>query len=181
MPPRVSVARARWEVVWRHNGRLIRKDCGEDLPEALRVQELATSSGRKAVTLRSKNVAFPPPEKFADTEEVPIGRSKRTRKIVYETRTVEPRRYLVKMRRLNARGIWWCPFCMKLRRFEKRKGYKVEGVYVDDTHLACPICGITHRHGSVLKYNPIAVELAMRQTNRRRNRRTTRRRKEENE
>lgn len=164
MPVVTAVRRAKWEVMWLRRGAVVRKDCGSDLAEALRILELVKGAGRKGATLRSKNIAFPPPAKYADTEQVPIGRSKRTRKIVYAERTIEPPQYLTTMRSLNKRGVWWCPYCMKMRRFTRVKGFELDGIWVDKVQYVCPLCGVSH--GLVRRFNPLAAEIDMRRRGR---------------
>jgi hypothetical protein len=143
--------RARWEVLWLKDGRVVRKACEHDLGEATRLFALAKTAGRKGVTLRCCNMAFPPPDKYADTERIIVERNgKRYR----GKKLIEPRQYQVKMNELNIRGIWWCAYCMQLRRFVKRKRVQVGTVRMDDECMACPICGATHR--LVAKWNPMA-------------------------
>ncbi len=155
-----------WEVLWiTPAGKVKRVPFGHDYVRALGVYTKAVAQGKRAVTLRSKNMPFPPPLKYADVEKVPLGRSKRTGKIVYETRRSDPPRYLVRMMTLNRRGIWWCPYCMKLRKFAKRNGMRVQGIWVEEPHYACPMCGASHK--LVRRYNPIAAQLEARRGRRR--------------
>lgn len=155
-------ARARWEVLWVKDGRVVRKPVGHDLAEGLRIYTLATTAGRRAVTLRCTNMQFPPPDKYADREDVVVERNgKRYR----GKRLIEPRQYLVRMGELNVRGVWWCGYCMQMRRFVKRSGFYVDGVWNADEHLACPICGASHR--IVGRYNPMSLRIEMRGQNQR--------------
>jgi rubrerythrin len=151
--------RARWEVLWIKDRRVIRKDCGDDLSEATRVYTLAIQAGKTAATLRCRNMGFPPPEKLRAREVV----FDRPRLINGEKRTSVR---LNPMKKRNAEGIWWCPYCCKLRKFVKRRGYYVGEVWVDDDHLCCPLCGITHRDHHVRKYNPIAATMEFRSSQR---------------
>lgn len=157
-------SRANWEVLWIRNKKVQRKDCGHDLMEAMRIFMLATEAGRKGVTLRCKNMGFPPPAKYLPYEakmKKPLDKPKIIRK--------DGKRYVKKfevvvitknpMKDLNTQGIWWCPYCMKLRRFVKRYETNVGKVRVPDTAMVCPMCGIPHRDFNVRKYNPIATQV----------------------
>lgn len=168
-----------WEVRWiGARGKVNVRKFGHDYVEAVRVYTLAVQAGKRAATLRSANIGFPPPpEKYADLEKYPRGRSKRTGKIVYGVRVKEPHTYLVRMRQVNAKGLWWCPFCMKMRKFVKKPGFTYEGIFVDKVHYACPMCAVMHDDGSVRKYNPIVTMMEMRGRARKRSRRSRRRRR----
>lgn len=123
--------------------------------------ELALKAGKQAATLHADNVGFPPPDKYADHEKILLGRRKGTKTKVYRIQLIQPLQYQVRMRALNHRGIWWCPYCRKMRHFVYRKGFRVDGIWVPDEHHACPLCSITHRDGHVRKYNPIAQQMPM--------------------
>ena len=77
------------------------------------------------------------------------------------------------MRKHNAAGWWWCPYCVKLRRFVKRAGFYVDSIWVDEPSMACPLCSANHRDFHVRKWNPIAARISarVRDPNRRRVRR----------
>jgi hypothetical protein len=157
----VKLAHAKWEVRWVGSGGKINvRDFGTDFAGATRLYAKAAAAGKRAPTLRCKNIQHPPPPKYADTELVPIGRRKRTKQIVYRRQTTDPPLYLVRMRKLNAQGIWWCGYCRELRRFVRKEGFRVDGIWVDDPHWACPMCGASHT--LVAKYNPMAAELNIR-------------------
>lgn len=135
--------RANWEVLWVKNGKIQRKDCAHDLVEALRIYEMVKNAGRKNVTLRCKNFGFAPPTKLQPHEVV-----------------VKKKRYLkVPLKKLNAEGIWWCPYCMKLRRFKRSNNFGIAGVVVREVRHVCPMCGISHRDHHVRKWNPVAQRL----------------------
>jgi hypothetical protein len=163
-------------VIWISNGERKRVRCGEDFMKAQSVFAKAVAQGKRAATLHADNVGFPPPAQYADVEKIPIGRSRRTKQVVYELRTIEPHSFLVRMRKLNAKGIWWCPYCCKMRRFKLRKYSKVEGIKFEDPRYCCPLCEISHRDMHVRKYNPLAQELAIRMGGRRRRDKSRRRR-----
>lgn len=157
-------SRARWEVLWIRKGKVQRKDCGNNLIEAIEILERVKAAGRKGATLRCKNMGFPPPAKYLPYEEkqkVPLERpvivkrgGKRYRK-THEVKLVS----VNPMEQKNRVGIWWCPYCMKLRRFVKQKSMKVDNVTVMDTAMACPMCKVTHRDHNVRKYNPMALQV----------------------
>jgi hypothetical protein len=147
--------RARWEVVWVKDHRLHRVGTGDDFGEALRLYTLAVQSlGRTSVTLRCKNMGFPPPERL------------RTRMVTFD----KPRRLkdgtkvtelqVIPMRKMNREGVWWCPFCIKLRRFKFVKGWTTqEGVWVAEPKMVCPMCNVDHTSFEVRRWNPRASEL----------------------
>jgi hypothetical protein len=146
MPPKLN-----WAVMWLAKGRIIEKWCDDDFSEALRVYDLARGAGKKAVTLRCANYAFPPPERLREQEVQVVVR--RNGKKYRRTKTVH------KMRDLNAQGVLWCPYCIKLRRFEKQDGFYFEGIFVTRPAYYCPMCGISHEHGLIRKFNPLSYKL----------------------
>lgn len=143
--------RARWEVIFLHKGRVRRSQHEHDLAGALTTYVKALGKpALKGVTLRCKNMAFPPPANLQPhTRTVRLkGKKKPT--------TVR----VVPMRGLNRkRGLWWCPYCMKLRRFTVPKSYVVGGVKVPNKDHRCPMCGVGHRDGGVRKWNPLAYDI----------------------
>jgi hypothetical protein len=154
---------AHWKVVWRKaDGKLVTfvPEPKTDMVEAQRIYEKALAIGRKP-TLICTNVGFPPPDKYADRERVLLGRRKGTKTKVYKLVLTTPRQYFTKMWHLNRQGVWWCPYCRKLRRFVKRKGFRLDGIWVPDEHMGCPVCKITHRDGHVRRYNPVAQTMPM--------------------
>lgn len=147
-----AATRARWEVLWVKDKKVHRHGVGSDLAEGLRIYGLALQSeSRTAVTLRCCNISFPPPDKYADREEVIVVKGKKRYK---GTKITEPKRYVDRMSQLNLKGIFWCGYCMKMRKLVKRDGYSVEGKWVADSHMACPMCGTSHR--MLVQYNPMA-------------------------
>lgn len=156
--------RANWEVIWVKDNKVQRKDCGHDLVEALRVRDLVKEAGRKNVTLRCKNFGFGPPEELRpqivkvkipmDPPRIVKKNGKRYRKTwgYKEMRKIP-------LKQLNAEGIWWCPYCMKLRRFKKTNSFVIDGIRVQETRHVCPLCGISHRDPHVRRWNPIATRL----------------------
>lgn len=150
MPTAYAVEFALWEVLWlAKNDRIVVVDCGRDFHEAKRVYALALKGKKPLATLRCKNVGFPPPEKFEN-----------------------------KMRALNRRGWWWCPYCGEMRRFEKRNGYSsdLSETWVDAPGYYCPMCDVSNSNGNVKHYNPLSMEIELRKKVRRGGRKRRKRR-----
>lgn len=145
------------------DGRLVCKKLGTDFSEATRIYVLATTAGKKAVTLICANIGFPPPDKYADHQKVLVGRRKSTGAKVYRMELIEPRQYQVRMMKVNKnKDLWWCPYCRKLRRFVRKKGRYIEPehIWLEEDHYACPMCKVSHKDGRVKRYNPIVGLLA---------------------
>lgn len=142
--------RARWQVLWVDPaGKVRRKEFEHDLASAVDAYCRLRAAGRRMVTLRCANLQFAPPDKYADREAVVVIRNGRKFK---GKKISEPRRYQTRMMELNRQGIWWCPYCIALRRFAKKDG--------DYPALACPMCGATHR--LVGRFNPMADYVTVR-------------------
>jgi hypothetical protein len=139
----VILTRATWEVRWVVEKRVVVVDFGDDLAEALRIYTKALVSGRKAVTLRSKNVGFAPPQRLRPYTRKP-------------KRKTEEGVRVTPLNEYNLRGWWWCPYCMQLRKFVLRSGFHIGGIWVPEPGYHCPMCGISHRDNSVAKWNPHA-------------------------
>lgn len=149
-------ARARWEVLFVYRGKVCRKKFGTNLPDAISYLTKAMAKGPllNSVTLRCTNMGFPPPEKLRPHEK--LARRPGRKKPV-------PVR-VVPMNKLNReRGIWWCPYCMKLRKFVRRTHAMVDGIQVADKAECCPMCGVSHRDHHVRRWNPVAVDLTARE------------------
>lgn len=145
-------ARARWEVIWVHNGSLKRRKFGADLAAAVEHYTKAVQASKRGATLRCCNIGFAPPEHLRPHERVVKlkGRKKPTKVRV------------TPMRKLNReRGLWWCPYCMHLRTFVHRKSTTVEGVKMRIDAWGCQVCGITTRDTHVQQWNPLALEVEM--------------------
>jgi hypothetical protein len=174
--------RVRWEVLWVAKGKVLRKPFEHDLGAAVELYTKLIIGDRKNVTLRSCNMGFPPPDKYADWEmdryEI-VQRGRKRYKKPLPDQLIEPRTYHQRMHAVNVKGWWWCPYCMKLRRFERREGYpskRIPGFHEgrpvewitrawSDPHMACPMCGASHQDWNVQHYNPIAQRYAeMRRT-----------------
>lgn len=152
---------ANWKVGWVHKGKVHLKWIGTDFQEALRIRDLAVQKGRKSVTLICANFGFePPPElkpqmkKFIKKERIKRKGKTRIRKFVVE-------REIIPMRQKNLEGIWWCPYCVKLRKFVFKESFVHEGQRVKDPGYYCPMCGISHRDGTVRKWNPVGERMYM--------------------
>lgn len=193
--------RTRWSVMWvvKKKGKLyiIEKTFENDLSSAMELYDKAKRAGKRMVTLRSMNVGFPPPERLRpryEQRKVDTGKTKlvkkggktRRKRIV---RTVEVE--VVPMSELNLKGVWWCPYCRELRRFEHWDGVKTDGSFfkgIRDSKptfmlhpgMYCPMCGINQNDSHVRRWNPQAALLEFRiNTSKRRRggrRKTTRQR-----
>lgn len=141
--------RARWCVKWIAKGRVIEKDFGPDFADALALYLKAVQAGKKAATLQSRNMSFPPPQRLQPHTKTVITRNERGKRVRTEVE-VEP------MNELNIRGAWWCPYCIQLRKFVRRKGFQVGKIWMNETHYACPVCGVRHSDSTVRRWNPLA-------------------------
>lgn len=181
-----NAQRARWEVIWRGTKRLVHKDFESDLASALELRDKLIAGGRTLVTLRCMNMGFAPPDKWADHDEEPFEILERVVRVKVGGRVrnkvkrykkplppelILPRTYRVRMHGANVKGAWWCPYCIKMRRFVKRGGTpntEILGTYDgspvawkmperDEPHMACPVCNVSHRDANVMHYNPLAL------------------------
>ncbi len=165
-----NASRVRWQVLWISKGKVQCKDFEHDLASALDLY-VKVKGARSGATLRSCNMGFPPPDKYADWEterfqiverKVPVTVNGKRRvkwkkfKQPLPDQLIEPRSYRDRMHAMNVKGWWWCPYCLSMRQFRKRNFFKLEGIRVDEASMNCPICDISHRDASVQKYNPIA-------------------------
>lgn len=148
-----------WEVRWVtvKNGdyQIHVKDCGHDLTMALSIYIRVKSANRRLVTLRSCNVGFAPPEKYRDYWITKHKKEKKGSKIVRVPYHV----HKIPMKRLNAKGIFWCPYCREMRKFQEQGGFYIEGIVVPEKGMFCPICGIRETDYHVRKWNPIMEKL----------------------
>lgn len=131
-----TVEHARWEVIWvtkdkKGKPRIVCIDHGTDFAEARRQYLMVKDAGKHMATLRCANVGFAPPAKLGEMMDL-----------------------------YNRKAIWWCPYCMELRRFEKRVYTEIDGRLISaDPAYYCPICDISHNDGHVAKHNPIVQRL----------------------
>lgn len=136
MTPRYAIETSGWEVMWvavrSGKKKIVAIDFEHDLAGALDLYHKIKVAGKPMATMRCKNVGFEPLDK-----------------------------YLGKMAAYNQKGVWWCPYCMQLRRFEKRNwaviGDEIYGT--EDEAYCCPMCDISHRDHHVVKWNPVARRL----------------------
>lgn len=147
-----AIALAKWSVLWvgknkKGKTQIFERDCGYDLTEAVRIRDLCVKGGKKSVTLRCKNTGFPPPERLMPHPQYVVVEKKGKR---YKKRvgTINP------LSELNLQGIYWCPFCMKVRKFVHRDGFWIEGIWVDKKGLYCPMCDIYFGNHHVRRWNP---------------------------
>lgn len=144
----LTIYNAKWGVMWisPKTGKWVEKHFEDDLPKAIEFQNRLVVAGRKA-TVRCLNVGFPPPKRITEYEQVEIvvrnGKKRRNITIVNL------------MEQYNSEGVWWCPYCIKCRRFQQ----KIIGVRVA---MICPACGVSSRDGHVKRYNPESAILEMR-------------------
>lgn len=141
----------RWSVCWvkAKNGRpaVVERDFEDDLSGALAFFEKQKTKGKLLVTLRSKNVGWPPPVKYRPHDAWRIVTVEHKGKLV----KAKQRIHVTPMQALNEHGITWCPYCMQLRKFRKYSEYEGSAKLV----YKCPICGIPHRDHHVRKWNPL--------------------------
>jgi hypothetical protein len=164
----------RWAVLWvvpddEEDYRIVRKEFEGDLDGAIDLFNKAKAKGRRMVTLMSPNTAFPPPVKWRPStkrrvvvKEVRVlrkGRYVKKRKKVLETY------YDIPMERLNRKGIFWCPYCRQMRKFQRQTGMtSTEGNWMEAPGMYCPMCGVSHRLKPVRDWNPHAARLYVTQT-----------------
>jgi hypothetical protein len=60
----------------------------------------------------------------------------------------------------NQKGIWWCPYCIKLRRFEFTETER-------GPEMFCPVCGCGNYLFEVRRHNPHAAIIEMHKRQRR--------------
>ena len=133
---RYAVEQAMWEVMWvvkeKNGKRIVSIQFGHDFVGARELYEKILKAKKPLTTLCCTNHGFAPPDKHRN-----------------------------KMRALNRQGVWWCPHCMKLRRFERRAWDEVDGKMYATEEFAyhCPMCDISHRSWHVRRWNPMAARI----------------------
>lgn len=134
---RVSyLERANWSVAWiKPNGKVHRLDFRGDFHEAKRIFKLAVEGERTNATLFCTNVGYEPPEKIK-----------------------------IRIKAINAKGFWWCPYCTELRKFVYHKNLRVDGMTMEEPGMYCPLCGVSNRDMHVRKHNPSAALMQHRTT-----------------
>ena len=154
-----TAVRARWRVAWKQNGRVVGKTFGEDFSGARELYEKVIKAEKKGATLISTNVCFPPPPRLCPYKKdkvewsIVTRKGRRAKKKTVLVVTVHP------MNKLNLKGIWWCGYCSRLRKFERLNGFKESGVYVAEPGYHCPICKVSHRDGGIRKWNYAASRI----------------------
>jgi hypothetical protein len=186
--------RARWSVMWvaKKKGKLyiIEKTFENDFAAATELYLKVKRAGKPMATLRCMNVGFPPPERlrphYETRAEVVVRRNNQGRRKKYKRRIeVE----VIPLSELNLKGVWWCPYCRELRRFEHWDGVATDGSFFQtiktskpgffmNPGMYCPMCGINQNDSHVRRWNPQAALLEFRINNKRRRsgRKTTRQR-----
>jgi rubrerythrin len=155
-----------WSVFWysKKKKRWVRKRFKDDLTGALKffTTHVTTHTG---ITLHSDNKGFPPPRRITEHERETWVVVKRKGKR-YKKRTTE---IVNLMDEYNAKGIWWCPGCVQLRKFIFVETDKGPTMY-------CPVCGHNNWMFHVRRHNPKAsvIEQGKRQRRTRGNRRSRR-------
>jgi hypothetical protein len=177
--------RTRWEVLWVVKKPKLRIVCVQyenDMVAAMETYMKAKKAGKPFATLRSCNVGFPPPEKYRPYFKTMVRRERVRTKRGMKTKKVPVDVQVTPMAELNLKGIWWCPYCREMRKFQHWDGYEstihIEALWVPDPGMYCPMCGINQRDHHIRKWNPQAqtLEFRMNNTRRSRNGRSTRKR-----
>lgn len=142
---------ASWEVRWVKDGRVARKIYGTDFAGALGRYVALKTKGRRGVTLRCRNVGFPPPLRITQHEVISYKKVFRGGK-AYKKKIIDHENL---MDGHNARGIFWCPYCIKLLEFKRQQwGKRIV--------VVCPICEVSSLDFHVKVHNPKAKELEFR-------------------
>lgn len=142
-----KLVRARWSVMWVKGTRIIEKKFAEDLPAALRLYANAAKASKPGLTLRCTNMGQPPPD------SVRLGTRIETRRIGKRRKRVRVKVKYDRMMELNSKGLYWCSYCCKLRRFREIKERR-------EVVLQCPMCKITSRDFNIRQHNPKAVVIS---------------------
>lgn len=147
-PLKSAVEYARWEVIWRRKGRKFKVKFGRNYSDAEELYFRLLSKGIKTATLRCANVGFPPPERFQPRY---VWKKRRGRRVQVLRNP---------MRKLNAAGVWWCPYCRRFRRVKEGKLKVGRSGKSRRPYWSCPECGVKHTNYYVYTYNPAALDLA---------------------
>ena len=167
---------ARWEVIFwnKKHKRFTVMEFDNDMASAEELYAKAVAAGKPLATLRCCNVGFPPPTKYRPRVVKKVKKERvrgRIKKTIVEV-DVEP------MSELNLQGVWWCPYCRKMRKFRNQDGFTYthgdKDYWVDARGMYCPVCEISHTNHHVRKWNPHAARMSYRPEKRTRTRRTTR-------
>lgn len=156
MPNTFWVQHQKWSVFWynRKKSKYVRKRFREDLGAAIKFYR--ENLDRPGITLHSDNHGYPPPLRITEHE-------RETWRVV----TRKGKRYKKKviilinlMREYNHKGIWWCPYCVQLRRFKFRETERGPEMY-------CPVCLVSNYLAVVRRHNPQSVIIEMHKRQRR--------------
>lgn len=143
-----------WSVFWysAKRGKYVRKRFGEDIGAAIKF--FGENQQRKGITLHPDNHGYPPPKRITEHERttwsVVTRKGKKYKKKVVTVVNL--------MNEYNRKGIWWCSYCVKLRRFELIQTEHGPEMY-------CPVCKVSHR--LVKQHNPQASAIEMHKAQRR--------------
>lgn len=146
MPNDFWVRHQKWSVYWysKKRGKFVRKRFHEDVGGAIKFY--TENLDRTGITLHADNHGYPPPLRITEHEretwEIVRRKGKKFKKKVITVVNL--------MEEYNRKGIWWCPYCIKLRRFEEVETER--GV-----ELCCPVCWVSHF--MVRNYNPLASQI----------------------
>ena len=134
---------ATWSVYYRRNKKWRRKRFQEDFGAALRFYQDCPHEGK---TLHCDNVAFRPPTYITEHEvirwEVVRIKGKKYKRRIVTTHN--------RMMDYNRKGVWWCPYCIKLRRFKELQTAR-------GTQMCCPVCWVSNYMFHVRQCNPQAA------------------------
>lgn len=177
---------ARWEVIWwsKKGKRFIVKVFGNDLAQAEDLYAKVLMARKPFATLRCCNVGFPPPEQYRPYVKKMVKKERVKRSGKYRIKKTIVEVDVTPMEEVNLKGVWWCPYCRKMRKFRKESGVTYRDAtgdyFLEGGVYQCPVCEITHMNHHVRKWNPHAQKMPYRQIRqqraRRNNGRATRRR-----
>lgn len=159
----------KWSVLWvvpdKDSYRIVRKEFDNDFTEALRVYNLARLGKKRLATLRSNNVAFPPPKKYLPYTRQKVHVEHYTKQGKQRKRKVLRPYEVIPMETMNRKGWYWCPYCREMRKFQHQVGFPIgEKSFVDAPGMYCPLCGVSHRNFAVRRWNPHAWRLFFKDT-----------------
>lgn len=143
-----------WSVFWysKNKGKWLRKRFREDFGAA--VKFFGENQHRPGITLHPDNHGYPPPKRITHHERVTWEIVKRKGK-KYKKKVVT---VVNLMDEYNSKGIWWCSYCVQLRRFKEIQTERGPELY-------CPVCKVSHR--LVKDHNPKALVIEMHKAQRR--------------
>jgi hypothetical protein len=144
-----SIQFARWSVYVLVKGKRLRKKFNDDFRDALKFYTQCKDKELPCV-LHSDNTGFPPPQSITKHPkvryEIVRHKGKRVKKKIEYTINL--------MTKYNDRGIWWCPYCIRLFEFKEGERYGRKEIW-------CPVCGIGNRDFNVRRANPKSVVVEM--------------------